>query len=110
MATIIVFTMVIIVIVTMVIILIITMIIFMRTTGATSSYQVMSPWIEGNCGMEEAEGSLTDIVTSLRGEIFTSITVQMVSYVCVYVYQREAAKSLESTFGAEAYAVNDMTV
>ena len=60
--------------------------------------------------MEEAEGSLTDIVTSLRGEIFTSITVQMVSYVCVYVYQREAAKSLESTFGAEAYAVNDMTV
>ena len=98
-------------IITMVIILIITMIIFMRTTRATSSYQVMSPWIEGNCGMEEAEGSLTDIVTSLRGEIFTSIAVQMVSYyVCVYVYQREAAKSLESTFGAEAYAVNDMTV
>ena len=71
----IVFTMAIIMIITMVIILIITMIIFMRTTRATSSYQVMSPWIEGNCGMEEAEGSLTDIVTSLRGERFTSITV-----------------------------------
>ena len=38
----------------------------------------MSPWIEGNSGMEETEGSLTDIVASLRGK--NKLIIFMQSY------------------------------
>lgn len=47
-----------------------------RREAAGVLAQVMSPWIEGNCGMEEAEGSLTDIVFSLRDLIASSSSLE----------------------------------
>merc|ERR1719270_682198 len=47
-----------------------------RREAAGVLAQVMSPWIEGNCGMEEAEGSLTDIVSSLRDLIASSSSLE----------------------------------
>merc|ERR1719509_513181 len=38
--------------------------------------QVMSPWIEGNTGMAEAEGSLADIVISLKDLIASSSSLE----------------------------------